>query len=454
MFREPERDVWSVTDLVEYLYTSLNLDENLKKIWLEGEITNFSQNRKSRHMYFTIKDDQAAIDAVMFAGNNRRLRFVPKNGDRVLIRGYVSLYMKNGHLQIYVQDMRLSGTGDLYIAFERLKEKLSAEGLFDKEKKPLPKFPGKVGVITSASGAAVRDIIVTIRRRYPIASILLYPVSVQGDEAAREIAKAIDHMNEMDEVDILIVGRGGGSLEELWAFNEEVVARSIYRSKLPVVSAVGHETDVTISDLVADLRAPTPTAAAEFVVPELLELKNQTTQLTRRLIQSEQSVLDRMKERVKNQVNRAVFLDPKARLYQYTQRLDHLQTRLENAMQTSLENKKRDFSEAKFQLKACHPSQKLSKLSEQLALLIKDSRALMRQRLKTEKQRYHHQLAQLDALSPLKVMQRGYSLVYRLHKNELIKSVRQAEPGDLIQVRLADGRLRCQVYRAEEENND
>ena len=311
-----------------------------------------------------------------------------------------------------------------------------------------------MGVITSASGAAVRDIIVTIRRRYPIASILLYPVSVQGDEAAREIAKAIDHMNEMDEVDVLIVGRGGGSLEELWAFNEEVVARSIYRSKLPVVSAVGHETNVTISDLVADLRAPTPTAAAEFVVPELLELKNQTTQLTRRLIQSEQSVLDRMKERVKNQVNRAVFLDPKARLYQYTQRLDHLQTRLENAMRTSLENKKRDFSEAKFQLKACHPSQKLSKLSEQLALLIKDSRALMRQRLKTEKQRYHHQLAQLDALSPLKVMQRGYSLVYRLHKNELIKSVRQAEPGDLIQVRLADGRLRCQVYRAEEENND
>lgn len=454
MFREPERDVWSVTDLVEYLYTSLNLDENLKKIWLEGEITNFSQNRKSRHMYFTIKDDQASIDAVMFAGNNRRLRFAPKNGDRVLIRGYVSLYMKSGHLQIYVQDMRLAGTGDLYIAFERLKEQLMAEGLFDKPKKPLPKYPSKVGVITSASGAAVRDIIVTIRRRYPIASILLYPVSVQGEQAALEIAKAIDHLNEMNEADVLIVGRGGGSLEELWAFNEEVVARSIYRSKLPVVSAVGHETDVTISDLVADLRAPTPTAAAEFVVPELQELKNHTAQLTQRLIQSQQSLLDRMKERIKNQINRAVFLDPKARLYQYTQRLDHLETRLEHAMHKMLENKSREFTEVKFQLKACHPSQKLSKLSEQLALLIRDSQTLMAQRLKSEKQRYHYQLAQLDALSPLKVMQRGYSLVYRLGRDELIKSARQAGPGDLIQVRLADGRLKCQVYRSEEKKDD
>ncbi|MBA4600911.1 exodeoxyribonuclease VII large subunit [Thermoactinomyces mirandus] len=454
MFREPERNVWSVSDLVEYLYTKLNMDEQLQKIWLEGEITNFSRHSKSRHMYFTIKDERAAIDAVMFAGNNRRLRFQPKNGDRVLVRGYVSLYMKDGHLQMYVQDMRLSGMGDLYVAFQRLKEQLMTEGLFDQPKKPLPKYPRKVGVITSASGAAVRDIIVTIKRRYPIASILLYPVPVQGDQAASQIARAIDRMNELNEADVIIVGRGGGSLEELWAFNEEVVARSIHRSLLPVVSAVGHETDFTISDLVADRRAPTPTAAAELVVPQIEELRNQVKQYTHRLIKSQFSLLVRLKDRFESKVNRAVFKDPKARLYQYTQRLDHMETRLEHTMHRILANKDRRLGEAKLQLKSCHPAQELSKLNERLSLLIRDCCTHMAQQVKTQKQMYQHQLAQLDALSPLRVMQRGYSLVYRFDSDQLVKSARQMKSGDLIRVRLADGQLKCQVWRSEGENDE
>ncbi len=454
MFREPERDIWSVSDLVEYLYKTLNMDEHLQKIWLEGEITNFSRHNKSRHMYFTIKDERAAIDAVMFAGNNRRLRFQPKNGDRVLVRGYVSLYMKDGHLQMYVQDMRLSGMGELYIAFQRLKEQLMTEGLFDYPKKPLPKFPRKVGVITSASGAAVRDIIVTIKRRYPIASILLYPVSVQGDQAASEIAKAIDHMNELNEVDVVIVGRGGGSLEELWAFNEEVVARSIYGSLLPVVSAVGHETDFTISDLVADKRAPTPTAAAELVVPQIEELRNQVQQYTQCLLKSQNSILDRLKDRLESKVNRSVFKDPKARLYQYTQRLDYLETRLEHTMHKMLENRDRRLGEAKLQLKSCHPSHKLSKLNERLALLVRDSCTRISQHVKIQEQLYQRHVAQLDALSPLKVMQRGYSLVYRFDNDQLVKSTRQMRAGDLIKVRLADGQLKCQVWKSEGEKDE
>ncbi|MGA8941747.1 MAG: exodeoxyribonuclease VII large subunit [Thermoactinomyces sp.] len=454
MFREPERDIWSVSDLVEYLYTTLSMDEQLQRIWLEGEITNFSKHGKSRHMYFTIKDEQAAIDAVMFAGNNRRLRFQPKNGDRVLVRGYVSLYMKDGHLQFYVQDMRLSGMGELHIAFQRLKEQLMKEGLFDQPKKPLPKYPRKVGVITSASGAAVRDIIVTMKRRYPIASILLYPVSVQGDQAAQEIARAIDHLNELNDVDVIIVGRGGGSLEELWAFNEEVVARSIYRSLLPVVSAVGHETDFTISDLVADKRAPTPTAAAELVVPQIEELRNQVVQFAQRLYQSQVTLLDRLKDRLESKVNRPVFKDPKARLYQYFQRLDYMETRLEHAMHKLLESRDRRLGEAKLQLKSCHPSQKLSKLNERLQFLVRDCCVHMIQQLKTQKQLYQHQVAKLDALSPLKVMKRGYSLVYRFDNNQLVKSTRQIKAGDLIRVRLADGQLKCQVWKSEGENDE
>jgi exodeoxyribonuclease VII large subunit len=330
MIREPER--WSVTDLVQHLYRKLEDDDSLKGVWVEGEISNFSQHTHSRHMYFTLKDENATLNAVMFAGNNRRLRFVPKNGDRVLVKGYVSIYQKSGSLQLYAQDMRLSGVGDLHVAFQRLKEQLAAEGLFDAPKKAIPAFPRTVGVITSAHGAAVRDIISTMRRRYPLTRILLHPVPVQGEKAASEIAAAIDRMNLHLEADVLIVGRGGGSLEELWAFNEEIVARAIYRSQVPVISAVGHETDVTISDFAADVRAATPTAAAELVVPHVEDLKARVALLSQRLLRAQMAVLDRARERLEKSVDRPIFKYPHARLHQYVQRRDELEARLERAM--------------------------------------------------------------------------------------------------------------------------
>ncbi|MBA4542971.1 exodeoxyribonuclease VII large subunit [Thermoactinomyces daqus] len=454
MIREPEREVWSVTELVQYLYDILDLDENLKKIWVEGEITNFSQHSKSRHMYFTLKDEQTAIDAVMFAGNNRRLRFTPKNGDRVLVRGYVSIYMKDGHLQLYVQDMRLSGIGDLYVAFQRLKEQLQAEGLFDVPKKKLPSFPRRVGVITSASGAAVRDIIVTMRRRLPMTPILLYPVSVQGEKAAKEIAEAIDHMNRLMEVDVLIVGRGGGSLEELWAFNEEIVARSIFRSVIPVVSAVGHETDVTISDFVADARAATPTAAAEMVVPHIAELHDRLTHLYKRLLYAQTSLMNRLKERLHKNVDRPIFTNPNARLYQYAQHVDSLEIRLQNAMGKLIEKKDRQLEQRVYRLTAFHPQRRVEKEAERLELLKRDANWHLRNLLKDKAKQYQHLLAKLDSLSPLKVMLRGYSLVYRHDGKTLVKSYRQAAPGDLIHVRLAEGQLKCQVWKSEETENE
>jgi len=453
MFRGT-REVWSVTDLVQYLYDALDQDENLKGIWVEGEISNFSQHSKSRHMYFTLKDENATLDAVMFAGNNRRLRFMPKNGDRVLVRGYVSLYIKDGNLQLYVQDMRLSGIGDLHVAFQRLKEQLLQEGLFDGPKKPLPAFPKKVGVITSAHGAAIRDIISTIRRRYPLARILLLPVSVQGEKAAPEIATAIDEMNRLKEVDVLIVGRGGGSMEELWAFNEEMVARSIFRSNLPVVSAVGHETDITISDFVADHRAATPTAAAEMVVPHIQDLEERLAIWERRLLRAKESYLAKCQERLFHILNRPIFRYPESRLHQYAQRRDDLEERLKRAVIVGQAKKENQWRQLQLRLAARHPREQVKQLKEQAGRLQREMIRLMQTRLKDEKQKHLQAVAKLDALSPLKVMQRGYSLVYRTPSQTLVTSHQQIKPGDLLRIRLAEGQLKCQVWRSEEKADE
>jgi exodeoxyribonuclease VII large subunit len=452
MIREPER--WSVTDLVQHLYRKLEDDDSLKGVWVEGEISNFSQHTHSRHMYFTLKDENATLNAVMFAGNNRRLRFVPKNGDRVLVKGYVSIYQKSGSLQLYAQDMRLSGVGDLHVAFQRLKEQLAAEGLFDAPKKAIPAFPRTVGVITSAHGAAVRDIISTMRRRYPLTRILLHPVPVQGEKAASEIAAAIDRMNLHLEADVLIVGRGGGSLEELWAFNEEIVARAIYRSQVPVISAVGHETDVTISDFAADVRAATPTAAAELVVPHVEDLKARVALLSQRLLRAQMAVLDRARERLEKSVDRPIFKYPHARLHQYVQRRDELEARLERAMVQLVREKRQSLANERFRLAAHHPLERIRQLRERVAVLERNQRQAMLQQLNGMRQKHLALVAQLDALSPLKVMQRGYSLVYRHANGKLVKSRQQVRPGDLIRVRVADGQLKCQVWRSEANGDE
>ncbi|EES72230.1 exodeoxyribonuclease VII, large subunit, partial [Paenibacillus sp. oral taxon 786 str. D14] len=268
-----QQRILTVKELNRYIRMKLESDQVLTDVWIRGEISNFTHH-SSGHMYFTLKDADSRIKSIMFASYNQRLPFRPKEGTRVIARGNVSVYERDGQYQFYVTHMQPDGVGSLYLAFEQLKQKLEAEGLFAPgRKRPLPRFPKTIGVVTSPTGAAVRDILTTLGRRYPQAAVILYPVLVQGKGAAPSIVKAIRTLNAMGEADVLIVGRGGGSLEELWAFNEEQVARAIYESAIPVISAVGHETDFTIADFVADLRAATPTAAAELAVPHTAELR-------------------------------------------------------------------------------------------------------------------------------------------------------------------------------------
>ncbi|HBL41655.1 MAG TPA: exodeoxyribonuclease VII large subunit, partial [Ruminococcaceae bacterium] len=264
--------ILTVTQLNTYIKSLFEGDLHLSSVYLVGEISNFTNHYSTGHFYFSLKDDACAVKAVMFRSNVQRLRFMPENGMRVLVRGRVSVFERDGQYQLYVEDMQLDGIGALTVAFEQLKSKLEAQGFFAVEhKKTIPPCPMRVGVITSPTGAAVRDLFHVLSRRFPIAKIVFCPVQVQGVQAAGQIAKAIDLFNEYHSVDVLIVGRGGGSMEDLWAFNEETVAQAVYRSEIPIISAVGHETDFTLCDFVADLRAPTPSAAAELAVPEWQE---------------------------------------------------------------------------------------------------------------------------------------------------------------------------------------
>jgi len=445
-----EREPWSVSELVSYLRATLEAEHQLRHIWVKGEISNFVRNERSGHMYFTLKDEHAKIKAAMFARRNRRLPFMPKNGDEVLVRGKVSVYERDGQMQLYVLEMQMSGVGNLYLAFQQLKEKLEAKGYFSAPKKDLPLFPKKVGVITSPHGAVIRDIITTMRRRFPAAHILLYPVSVQGESAASEIADAIDRMNQIGEVDVLIVGRGGGSIEELWAFNEEIVANSIYRSQIPVVSAVGHETDVTISDFTADLRAPTPTAAAEMVVPDQNELKEQLDFLKQRLLQAINSLIRQKQDQFTYLTERPIFKKPQHLYLQYVQRLDAMGTALKHRFFLQVQQKAKQFHQLRYQLQHVDPSNQLAQQRHTLdhlsALLLKQ----IQLRLQDARHTFNQLIYRLDALSPLKVMKRGYSVVYRFDQQKVITKAEQASIGELIRVRFTDGVLKCQVWSVEE----
>ena len=445
-----ERRILTVGELTRYIKMKLEQDPVLTDVWVRGEISNF-KHHTSGHMYFTLKDGTSLIRAVMFASANQRLAFRPQEGMLVIARGSVSVYERDGQYQLYVQHMQPDGIGSLYLAFEQLKKKLEAEGLFDPaRKKPIPRFPRTVGVITSPTGAAVRDIITTMQRRYPQAAILLHPVLVQGEQAAPSIAAAIRRMNELGAADVLIVGRGGGSLEELWPFNEEAVARAIAESRIPVISAVGHETDFTIADFVADLRAATPTAAAELAVPHALELRQHAAQLRVRLAQAVLGKVRQERERLNRLAGHPYLRDPKRQLSEPAQRLDRLREQLAFRMESRLRREAERTADLRHRILRFHPRQQLGLASgrlEQMATRLSQA-AGMRHRASA------HRLAvavgRLDALSPLKVMQRGYSLVYD-EKKRLIKSIEQVQPGDMVHIRLADGRLDCQVWAMQEE---
>lgn len=378
-------------------YVKKILDHNiiLNNVWVKGELSNFKRHY-SGHLYITLKDEGGVLKAVMFRGAATTLAFEPADGMKVLARGRVSVYEAGGAYQLYIEEMIPDGVGELYIAYEQLKKQLADEGLFDeRHKKPIPKFPKAVGVVTAPTGAAVRDIINVITRRYPMAEIILYPAKVQGTGAAESVVKAIEYFNATREVDTLIVGRGGGSIEDLWAFNEEITARAIYASEIPVISAVGHETDFTIADFVADLRAPTPSAAAEIAVPSTPELAARITADKSRI---QQSIVSRI-EGGRLLLKRFKMRTPKDRIDEYSLRVDAMTRSMENSLKMKTMSLRRHFAA---------------------------------------------QAAKLDALSPLQTLSRGYAIPTR-EDGTVIRSVGEVKSGDEFTLRLKDGSKDCVV---------
>lgn len=439
----------SVSALTKYIKRKFDVDPHLQNAYIKGEISNFKQHT-SGHMYFTLKDEKARLLAVMFAANNKGMKFLPENGMKVLVRGDISLYEASGQYQLYVKSMAPDGVGDLYIAYEQLKKKLEDAGLFlAKHKKGIPKYPKSVGVITSPTGAALRDIITTIKRRYPITRIIIYPALVQGNNAAKSIAQAISLANARAESDVLIVGRGGGSIEELWAFNEEIVAESIYDSDIPIISAVGHETDFTIADFVADMRAPTPTGAAELAVPHLNEIlerlmnrKNRLTRSIQEKVNSERTHLSRLERSY-------AFRYPHKMYEQKLEQLDRATERLGKTSTRYFMKKRDDLNQMTEILKKQHPEQIVKTSKEDLQQYERTMRKTMEAIYRQKSQQFVSLTATLSALSPLKIMERGYGLVFT-EDETLIKSTQQVSTGDKIAVSIKDGTLECEITEIKE----
>lgn len=410
----------SIGQLTRYIKYKIDNDKNLDQVFIKGEISNFKAHSRG-HYYFTIKDEEARINAVMFSTNVKKIKFLPQDGMKILATGKISVYPANGGYQIYVTDLQEDGVGNLYIAFEQLKNKLEQEGLFKKEhKKSLPKIPDKIGVVTAPTGAAIRDIISTIKRRWPLAEIYLFPCLVQGEFASRDIARQIKNADDFN-TDVLIVGRGGGSIEDLWSFNEEVVARAIYNAKTPVISAVGHEIDFTIADFVADMRAPTPTGAAEISVPNLSDVENQLSQIKIRLRKNINHKLDIYRQRLEELKSRKILRNP-GMLYDIKeQKLDILLDKIKYFM-TNLVNDKNNRLE---KIKSNMIFKKPEKIFD------------------SKKNKYLNIVSKLEALSPLLTIKRGYLIAKK--EDTVITSIKKVKKGDQLDLTMKDGEIKVEV---------
>lgn len=423
------------------------LEENFEQLWVQGEVSNLSYP-SSGHCYFTLKDAGAQLRCVMFKSAVKNLKFRLTDGMALIIRGRISVYDQRGEYQLLCEYVEPAGVGALQTAFVQLKEKLAGEGLFaETHKVSLPCFPRRIGVITSPAGAAIHDIINVLKRRFASLEVLLYPVRVQGEGAALEIARAIDEMNRMAEVDVLIVGRGGGSLEDLWAFNEEVVARAVYRSKIPLISAVGHETDWTICDFVADLRAPTPSAAAEQVIASADELRSQVDALSRRLQRSVENLLVACDVRIQG-LRRALH-DPQTMLGHLNQRMDDLAGRLEMGLNMAVSRRRDHFIRLQDALQYNDPKGKVDILRQRIELLSVRSESLMNQRLEQFRQRFGDNVARLEVLSPLKTLARGYVIAMHDSDGAIVTDARLLTTGELLRLRFYQGHACCRVEPSE-----
>ncbi len=447
MSSTPTRTVYSVSRLNREVKALL--EGSLPLLWVEGEISNLARPA-SGHIYFSLKDEAAQVRCAMFRSRRQLLRFMPENGQRVVLRVRATLYEARGDYQLVAEHMEEAGDGLLQRRFEELKARLQAEGLFDAERKrPLPSLPRAVGVVTSASGAALHDILTVLGRRFPALPVFIYPTQVQGEGAAAQIVAAIKTAAERGECDALIVGRGGGSLEDLQAFNEERVARAIATSPIPVVSAVGHEVDFSIADFVADARAATPSAAAELLSPPGGEWQARFAQLERRLAGAMGRRLERANERLGALSRR--LRHPGRRLQERGQRLDELERRLRHALQSHLQRAEQRLQHQFQRLQRHTPAHRLEQLRERLKPLAPRLQRAMSQQLQGRGQRLAAASATLEAVSPLATLHRGYAIVSRVEDGELLREAHRAKPGDTIEARLGRGRLLCHVNEVIDE---
>ncbi|MGE6137825.1 exodeoxyribonuclease VII large subunit [Aeromonas rivipollensis] len=420
------------------------LEQDLGLVWLTGELSNLAMP-SSGHWYFSLKDISAQVRCAMFKGNNRRVPFRPQDGMQVLVQARVSLYEPRGDYQLIIESMQPAGDGMLALRFEELKRRLDAEGLFDEgRKRPLPREPRAVGLVTSATGAALHDMLTVLKRRAPDLPVFIYPTQVQGSAATAQIVAAITLANRRAEVDVLIVGRGGGSLEDLWCFNEEVVARAIAGSAIPVVSAVGHEVDVTISDFAADLRAPTPSAAAELVAPDRSARAQRLVHLKQRLLQAISRRQTAARHGFALLQKRLDHQDPKRRLEQQSQRLDELSGRLQQLLNLRLHQGERRLANLELRLQARSPSTLLAAGKRRHQLAEERLHSLMSKRQDLAAHRLAMLSARLDGISPLATLGRGYSIT-RTPSGEVISRAAQVSPGQQLVTMLAEGELRVRV---------
>lgn len=433
----------TVKALTKYIKRKFDADPHLRDVYVKGELSNVKIHT-SGHIYFTLKDDETRISATMFRTQASKLKFKPEEGMQVFIRGDVSVYESSGSYQLYAQSLEPDGIGGLFIAFNQLKEKLHKEGLFNPNfKQPIPKFPNKVGVLTATTGAAIRDICTTISRRYPLCEIVIYPTIVQGAQAAPNIVNNIKLANEQNLCDVLIVGRGGGSIEDLWAFNEEIVARAIFESKIPIISAVGHETDTTIADYVADLRAPTPTAAAELSVPHQKELYQRILGSKSYLHQVMSSKLAIERNRLKKLQNSYPLATPE-RLYRpFTEKMIHLDMRLSRSGQVFLMKKNSELQRLDGAIKMYSPKNAIQYYGKQLDQTTNLLTRSVLKLLSNKKESFSSTIRTLEALNPLTIMNRGFSVTFK--ENEVIKSVSQLSVNDEITVQFQDGEARAKI---------
>ncbi|VAW92500.1 Exodeoxyribonuclease VII large subunit [hydrothermal vent metagenome] len=452
----PPRDIYSISRLNREARSLL--EGSFPLLWIEAEISNFARPA-SGHWYFSLKDEAAQVRCAMFRNRNSVVDFVPKNGDQILIRARIGLYEARGEFQIIAEHMEAAGDGALRRAYDELKHRLQQQGLFATEhKQPIPDTINRIGVITSPTGAAIHDILTTLKRRYPSAKVIIYPVAVQGAQSAAQISSMIQTASARNEIDVLIIARGGGSLEDLWSFNEEVVAQAIYNCSLPIISGVGHEVDVTIADLVADFRAATPTAAAELVSPNQFELRTKLQLLRSRLIQSNKRNYKHLQQRLSWTLKR--LQHPGRLLQEYAQRVDDLQTRTYQSITGQISHNKLEQALLYEKLAALHPARQISSQIQYCQTLSTRLRQSIKQQLHSKQQQFLGQTQVLNTVSPLATLERGYAIVTHTLDNEdsensnkqtLVRDANNLNVGDRVTTRLHSGKIKCNVLEIENE---